>query len=603
VTSFLKVSEDLEMQSTLESLAIELIKQQQFQKAAEIYEKLLELKTNNPIVFVNLAVIFGIQGRWSDGIPLLRTALQLRPSYPEAYNNLGIALQEQNQLDDAINSFKNVLQLKPSYPEAHNNLGNALQKQCQLDKAIASFAAAIHLKPDYPEAHNNLGTAFQEMGLLDAAITSFVSAIQIRQNYPEAYNNLGNALQDKGYIDAAICSYKTAILLNHNYTSAHYNLGNALEKNCQLHAAIASYVAAIKLNPNYAEAHNNLGGALQEQGHLGAAIASFSTAIKLRRDYTDAQCNLSHAMLLARDYKNGWEKYEYRLRNLDNMSGPHAQPNGQKWDGKSPDPCIPLLVVSEQGLGDTLQFMRYVTVLRDRGFSVSFCAQPRLHTLIQSSGIDLNPLTPKEANETFNHQWIPLLSIPRHLEVNPENPVYTGPYISSTDEHVIKWRRILAKKQHSIIAINWQGNPRYEDICSRGRSLPLEKFASIAKLKNIKLLSVQKGFGSEQLETCSFKDRFVSCQHQINDTWDFLETAAIVANCDLVITSDTSVAHLAGGMGKSTWLLLKRVPEWRWGLEGDTTFWYPSMRLFRQTKSGNWDEVMERVAAELQRQF
>ena len=117
------------------------------------------------------------------------------------------------------------------------------------------------------------------------------------------------------------------------------------------------------------------------------------------------------------------------------------------------------------------------------------------------------------------------------------------------------------------------------------------------------MLSLQKGFGSEQLQTCSFKDCFVSCQDQINDTWDFLETAAIIANCDLVITSDTSVAHLAGGMGKTTWLLLKKVPEWRWGLAGDTSFWYPSMRLFRQQQRGNWDEVIERVAAELQQQF
>jgi ADP-heptose:LPS heptosyltransferase len=117
------------------------------------------------------------------------------------------------------------------------------------------------------------------------------------------------------------------------------------------------------------------------------------------------------------------------------------------------------------------------------------------------------------------------------------------------------------------------------------------------------LLSLQKGFGSEQLESCSFKDRFVSCQDQINATWDFLETAAIIANCDLVITSDTSVAHLAGGMGKTTWLLLKKVPEWRWGLDGDTTFWYPSMRLFRQSEPGNWNEVMERVAEELQKSF
>jgi ADP-heptose:LPS heptosyltransferase len=162
------------------------------------------------------------------------------------------------------------------------------------------------------------------------------------------------------------------------------------------------------------------------------------------------------------------------------------------------------------------------------------------------------------------------------------------------------WRNILAIEQRPIIGINWQGNPNTEKEELRGRSLPLETFAPIANFQNFSLLSLQKGFGSEQLPTCSFRDRFVTCQDQVNEAWDFLETTAIIANCDLVITSDTSVAHLAGGMGKTIWLLLQRVPDWRWGMESDTTFWYPTMRLFRQKELGNWAEVVERVAAELQ---
>ena len=159
------------------------------------------------------------------------------------------------------------------------------------------------------------------------------------------------------------------------------------------------------------------------------------------------------------------------------------------------------------------------------------------------------------------------------------------------------------KTKKAIIGINWKGNPKTEKSTLQGRSLELEFFAPIASCSQISLLSLQKGTGSEQLKTCSFKDRFVSCQDQINDAWDFLETAAIIANCDLVITSDTSVAHLAGGMGKTTWLLLHKVPDWRWGLEGDSTFWYPSMRLFRQKKRGDWNEVMERVAEAIQENF
>ena len=158
------------------------------------------------------------------------------------------------------------------------------------------------------------------------------------------------------------------------------------------------------------------------------------------------------------------------------------------------------------------------------------------------------------------------------------------------------FKNILSKEKRPIIGINWQGNPIVEKQDLKGRSLPLETFSTIARNNNFKFLSLQKGFGSEQLDHCSFKNKFVECQPQINSTWDFLENAAIIENCDLIITSDTSIAHLAGGMGKSTWLLLHHLPEWRWGLEGENTFWYPSMRLFRQKERHHWQEVMERVA-------
>ena len=309
-------------------------------------------------------------------------------------------------------------------------------------------------------------------------------------------------------------------------------------------------------------------------------------------------------MLLNGDYKNGWEKYEWRSKREKENSKPHAIPKCGQWSGELPlNQANQLLLVTEQGLGDTLQFMRYVTALRNEGISVSLCAQPKLHSLIQASGIDPSPLTPKQANEVAEGEWIPLLSVPRLLEVSPSNPVITESYIKTTEELTAKWASTLGAKEYPVVGINWQGNPKTEKRGLRGRSLELETFAPITSNSKISLLSLQKGFGSEQLETCSFKDRFVSCQDEINDTWDFLETAAILANCDLIITSDTSVAHLAGGMGKITWLLLHKVPDWRWSLEGDTTFWYPSMRLFRQTERGNWNEVMERVAQALNEKF
>jgi len=622
--------------SAKEQQAVALINQGKLPEAEAIYRDLIAAGTRNHITYGNLAAICGMQGRFDELIELLKkalkikpnypdahlnlgnalqaqgdldgaiasynTALQLKPNYPGAHNNLGVALKEQGDLDAAIASYNTTLQLKPNFPEAHYNLGVALKEQGDLDAAIASYNTALQLKPNYPDAHLNLGNAFQAQGDLNAAIASYNTALQLKPNYPDAHNNLGNALQEQDDLDAAIASYNTALQLKPNYPDAHNNLGVALKEQGDLDAAIASYNTALQLKPNYPDAHLNLGNALQEQGDLDAAIASYNTALQLKPNYPDAHANLAQCLLQSNNYIHGWDKYEWR-RKRKQPSLPHANPQCQRWGGGNLQKHQQLLLISEQGLGDTLQFMRYATALRNKGISVSFCAQPKLHALIQASGIDPSPLTPQQANQVSEGQWIPLLSVPRHLDVSPENPIITEPYIKTTNELIDKWKSILSAEQRTVVGINWQGNPDHEKTSSIGRSLPLETFAPIANTTNAALLSLQKGFGSEQMETCSFKDHFVSCQPQVNDTWDFLETAAIIANCDLVIASDTSVAHLAGGMGKTTWLLLKKVPEWRWGLEGDTTFWYPSMRLFRQRERGNWDEVMERVTEALQEHF
>jgi tetratricopeptide (TPR) repeat protein len=621
-----------------ERQAVALINQGNLQEAETVYRELIAAGTSNHIVYSNLAAICGMQCRFDELINLLREALELNPNYSEAHSNLGVALKTQGDLAAAIACYNKALELNPNYAEAHSNLGNALREQGNLAAAIASCNKALELKPNYPEAHNTLGMALQEQGDLAAAIACYNKALELKPNYPLARNNLGNVLQEQGELTAAIATYNKALELNPNHPETHNNLGIALKKQGDLNAAIASYIKALEikpnnpdahnnlgialkeqgdlnaaiasyikaleLKPNHPEAHNNLGNALNEQGDLTAAIASYKKALELKPNYPDARWNASLAMLLCGDYTNGWENYEWRAKRSKTTSKPHANPKCNKWDGEAlPGEKEQLLIVTEQGLGDTLLFMRYVIALRDQGIPVSLCAQPNLHTLIQASGIDPSPLTPQQGDEITDGLWIPLLSVPRHLEVSPDKPIITEPYIKTTNELSVKWKGILSAAERPIIGINWQGNPQAEKTGLSGRSLQLEAFVPIASGSQKSLVSLQKGFGSEQLETCSFKDCFVSCQDQINDTWDFLETAAIIANCDLVITSDTSVAHLAGGMGKTTWLLLHKSPEWRWGLEGDTSFWYPSMRLFRQSQHGNWDEVMERVAAELQSHF
>ena len=510
------------------------------------------------------------------------------------------ALINQGKLQEAEVICKQLIRINTENHIPYCNLAAAYGMQGRLDECIVLLKKALDINPNLPESHYNLGNALKDQGELTGAIDAYNKALQLKPNYPEAHLNTGVALKKQGDISAAIASFNKALQLKPNYVEAHYNLGNALKLNGELTAAIDAYNKALKLKPNLIEAYTNLGCVLQEQGRLDDAITTYKKALKLQPNHPEAHKNIAMVELLMGHFHSGWQRYEYRFQAKEDQGILTAHPSCTKWNGEALLQNKKLLLVSEQGLGDTLQFMRYAIALKRQGTDISLCAPEKLHTLIQASGIDPSPLNQEQGNQATEGKWIPLLSVPRHLEVGPSNPVINEPYIHTSKEPTVKWKKILADEQRPIIGINWQGNPSQERTNSAGRSLSLKTFAPLANKSKTTLLSLQKGFGSEQLETCSFKDRFVSCQDQINETWDFLETAAIIANCDLIITSDTSVAHLAGGMGKTTWLLLKKVPDWRWGLDGETTFWYPSMRLFRQKERGNWDEVMQRVAEALQ---
>ncbi len=442
---------------------------------------------------------------------------------------------------------------------------------------------------------SNYGTILSNHGKLQEAELSFRKAIEIKPDFAKAHSNLGNILIDLGKLQEAELSFRKAIEIKPDFAKAHFNLGNILIDLGKLQEAELSFRKAIEIKPDFAKAHFNLGNILTDLGKLQEAELSFRKAIEIKPDFADAHFNLSYLELRNGNYQSGLENYEFRFKTT-RPTIPHGNIKLKRIEHKNSKKREKLLVISEQGLGDTLQFMRYIPHLRSQGLDVSFYAQKKLHTLIKASGIDQNPLPPEQTETILEGQWIPLLSLPRYLQVNPNNPIISEPYIFSTNELKKKWTNIISKEKRPIIGINWQGNPNAEKGTLRGRSLPLETFSTIARNNNFKFLSLQKGFGSEQLDHCSFKNKFVECQSIINSNWDFLENAAIIENCDLIITSDTSIAHLAGGMGKPTWLLLHHLSEWRWGLEEENTFWYPSMRLFRQKERHNWQEVMERVS-------
>ena len=536
-------------------------------------------------------------GRAREAEQPLRKSIALKPDSFKAHLNLGAVLQDLGKLQQAEVFIQNSIALNPNLFDSHFLLGINLLEQKKLQEAEQPLRKSIALKSDSYQAHLNLGAVLQDLGKLQQAEVFMRKAIELNPNCAVGHSNLGNILCDLGQLKEAELSTRKAIQLNPDFAMAYSNLGSILSECGQLKEAELSTRKAIQLNPEFANIHFNLGNILKDLGKLREAESSLLKAIELKPNYAEAYFNLSHIELLQGNYHNGLKNYEFRFKKK--KSPPlHGNPITRRIDTFNLKKGKKLLIISEQGLGDTLQYMRYVPYLRSKGLDVSFCAQTKLHSLIQSSLIDKNPLTPEQSNLVSESEWIPLLSLPKNLQINPGNPIISEPYIFSTTELKKKWEKILTKEKKPIVAINWQGNQKMENTY-KGRSIPLEKFSILAKQNKISMVSLQKGFGSEQIEECSFQNKFVKCQPQIDSTWDFVENAAIIDNCDLIITCDTSIAHLAGGMGKKVWLLLVDIPFWTWGLQGETTFWYPSMRLFRQKERHNWNEVMQRVSSSL----
>ena len=435
-------------------------------------------------------------------------------------------------------------------------------------------------------------------GNLKEAEEIYLKLIKLNTKNHNIYGNLAAlyGMQDKNNLMYEFLI--KAIDIEPNFSEAHNNLGSFYRKKGDLLKAIFYFKKAIQFNPNYFDPHFNLGNALRDQGDLISSIDSYQKALVIAPSNANIIFNLSFVQLLSGDFKSGWKNYEARITKTDPVPI-YGNPKCERFNGIDLSSISSLLVVCEQGLGDTIQFMRYIPYLKSKQLEIYFSAQEKLHPLIEQSNIDLNPLTPEQASNFSKGCWIPLLSLPRYLGIDSSLPLVTKPYIFTNDQLRHKWKNILAKENKMIIGINWQGNPATERNNLKGRSLALELFSFLAE-KDVRLLSLQKGFGSDQLQTCSFQGKFVKCQDQINQIWDFNETVAMIDNCDLIITSDTVTAHLAGGMGKPTWVLLSAIPDWRWGISSNKTFWYPSIRLFRQSVRNNWIEVMRRVSLELE---
>jgi tetratricopeptide (TPR) repeat protein len=483
-----------------------------------------------------------------------RQARAIDPRNSDASHLLGVVAHQTGHPEDAIDLIGRAIALNAAEPTYHCNLGLALKELGRMDEAIACYLRAIDLRPDYPEAHNSLGNALAEKGEPEQAADAYRQAIRLRPAYPEAYFNLGLTQKEHGELDEAIASYRRAIELRPEYHEAYYNLGNALRDQRRLREAVASYRAAIQIAPDFPDAHHN------------AALA----------------------ILALGDLRQGWAEYEWRWRTsqLSEARREFAQP---QWHGEDVKGRT-LLIHAEQGFGDTLQFCRYAKMAAGLGARVILEVQQPLVRLLRGLiGTELVLARGEELPPFDVH--CPMLSLPLVFGTVLETIPAETPYLRADASLEAGWRKRLDSPDTSgpKIGLVWAG--KSSNLADQRRSIAPERLRPLLEYPGIRFFSLQK-IGPPAPADFPLID-------VMDEMEDFADTAALIANLDLVISVDTAVAHLAASLGRPVWLLDRFDACWRWLADRTDSPWYPGLRIYRQPRPGDWVSVLANVVRDL----
>jgi tetratricopeptide (TPR) repeat protein len=560
----------------------------QLEQAIASYRRAIELFPGDAGAHSNLGQALAATGRLEEAIGACRRAVQLKGDFATGHYGLGNALDHAGRLDEAIAEFQQVVRLEPNFVEAYNNLGNVLGKQKRYQEAIDAYCQALRLAPDHCAALSNLGVALWALGRMDEALAACHRAIAAKPEFADAHNSLGIVLKAMKQFDAAAAAFLEAVRLRPEFAQAHSNLANVLFDLGRVDEAIAAAREALRLNPNYPQALNNLGVALWAKGEFDPAIIAYRRAISLLGDDPAAHFNLGAALLLKGDFHEGWRENEYRLKVKEFTARARvcAQP---KWDGGELHGRTILLDV-EQGLGDTIQFVRYVPRVAGRGGRVILACQPELVRLMQSApGVE--QVISRDAPATFD-VYYPLVSLPYAFDTDLNSIPAEVPYLRVDPVVAEIWARRLGPGDGRFrVGLAWAGHPGHAR--DRERSISLARLGPLASRGGVVFYSLQKGDAASQ---AAHPPPGMELNDFTADIADFADTAGLILQLDLVICVDTAVAHLAGALGKPVWVLLPYVPDWRWLLDREDSPWYPTMRLLRQKTRGAWETVVERAA-------
>ena len=553
-------------------------------KAVEFIEKAIQVNSRIPDFHNNCGEAYRALGNFEKAKGCYRRAIKLNPQHTMAHNNLALILIDQSGYDEAAKHLKAALKVSPEYVEAIYNLGRLYYLQGRLEAALKQLQKVDELNPGFYPAWNMLGNIYFSLGQYGQALHYYNKALEYDPHDVAATNSKGLVLVEMGDLDAAALIFQQLLSRSWKLPEVHCNLGVVLNKQDRLEDALESFRQALALKPDYLEAEKNLASTLRDLGRIEDSISSFKTLVQRYPELGDAHFGLAFSLLLNGDYENGWREYEWRW---SASNSPQAKPNlkGKEWQGE-PLKNKTILVYCEQGAGDAIQFIRFVPLLARQGAHVVVQCPDALADLFATvEGV--TEVFPGKKKVKGYDVHCAIMSLPLHLGITLENLPTDVPYLNSISKNFGQLNFSAGKFRVGIV---WAGSRLHSN--DRKRSCNSSLLQPLSEVEGVEFHSLQKL--SEDEIAPSF---MINHGEQLSS---YNDTAALIEKLDLVISVDTSVAHLAGALGKPLWLLLPYAPDWRWQVTGEHSVWYPMARLFRQDKPGDWSSVMQRLKIALQ---
>jgi tetratricopeptide (TPR) repeat protein len=548
---------------------------------------------------LQLATQYQRDGNLAGGESIFRQILTVVPNHRDTLHLLGLIALSTDRCEEALLYLSKAAAQFPPIASYHCNVGVVHRLLGQIEEAMRAFEKAVELDPSNAAAWSNLCDTLMQLGRVDDAIASGLRAVAAQPPLAEAYSNLGNALRGKRRLEESVAQFQQAIAINPHIPDVYKNLACTYIDMDRWDDAIASCDRALALQPGFGKAYLNRGTACMGKCDIAEAEYSFRRVIECQEDHADGHWNLSIALLLSGRYEEGWREFEWRrISSVQGILGASLKDTDKPhWDG-SPAEGQTILVHAEQGLGDVVQFSRYVPFVREmaRAQRVVFLCPPSPAELLKQSGEwNAEIVAYRGRDETaLPHfdQHVALLSLPLALgKFEPWAP--PAPYLHADPAKRAVWQERLGPASRKKVGLVWKGNPAHVD--DRRRSIDPRLLLPLFQVPGVDLYSLQLDMGGVPTADEGPEGLIDFTSHIA----DFTDTAAFMAELDLLISVDTAPAHLAGALGRPVWMLLPFSPDWRWGLGTESTPWYSTMRLFRQKSTGAWDEVIQRVVIEL----